>query len=384
MTHRNFLRAILAAAVLASGCSGRGAGSAEAKKEAGTVPVAVEAVRVLRADVPEEITVVGTLAPRRDAAVKSEFGGAVAEVYVTEWVRVKRGDPLARVDSREAETVVKRARAAVEMARADLLEAEAGKQRAEREFERTKNLKEAGLATRRQLDDALTEREAAQARYEAAAARRTAAEEEAMQAETRASKSIVRSPFDGVVAERMVAVGEVVGEMQKALFRIVDNRLLDLTLSVPSGEMREVRVGQPVVFRTDAFPGESFEGKVKFINPSVEPADRSVKVIAEVPNPSERLKGGLFARGTIRTGTRRGVLLVPRAALFSWDLETGTATLFRVDGEFARSRPVRTGIVAGDRVQVVEGLSDRDLVVTRGGFNVRDGERIRLSGPKEG
>ena len=90
-------------------------------------------------DLPREIDAVGTLSPRRDAAVKSEFGGTVAEVYVTEWVRVREGDRLARVDSREAEAVVKRTRAAVGMARAALLESEAGKQRAEREYERTKN-----------------------------------------------------------------------------------------------------------------------------------------------------------------------------------------------------------------------------------------------------
>jgi len=380
MRYRGIPAVFLAASIGIAGCSGSGEGTAEAKKEAGGVPVAVEAVRVRRADLPREIDAVGTLSPRRDAAVKSEFGGTVAEVYVTEWIRVRQGDPLARVDSREAEAVVKKTRAAVGMAHAALLEAEAGKQRAEREYERTRNLKDAGLATRRQLDDAFTEQAAAQARQEAATAQRSAAEEEAAQAETRASKAILRAPFDGVVAERMVTVGEVVGEMQKALFRIVDNRLLDLTLSVPSGEMREVRVGQPVVFRTDAFPGESFEGTVKFINPSVDPADRSVKVVAEVRNPSERLKGGLFVRGTIRTGNRKGILLVPRTALFSWDLEAGTASLFRVDGEIARSCPVRTGVVAGDRVEVVEGVSERDLVVTRGGFNVRDGDRIRVAG----
>ncbi|GAB4361769.1 MAG: efflux RND transporter periplasmic adaptor subunit [Deltaproteobacteria bacterium] len=384
MRYREFLGAVLAAAMLAAGCSGGGTGAAEAKKEEGPAPVSVEAERVTAADLHEEIEATGTLAPRREAVVKSEFGGTVAEMYVTQWVRVKRGDPLARVDSREAEAVVKRARAGVEMARAALLEAEAGKQRAEREFERTKQLLAAGLATRRQMDDARTERDAAQARYEAAEARRAAAEEEARQAETRASKAVLRAPFDGVVAERMVTVGEVVGEMQKALFRIVDNRLLDLTLSVPSGEMRAVRVGQPVLFRTDAFPGETFRGTVKFINPSVDPADRSVKVIAEVPNPSERLKGGLFVRGTIRTGTRKAVLLVPRSALFSWDLEAGTATLFLADGGIARSRTVRTGIVSGDRVQVTDGIREGDHVVTRGGFNVRDGDRIRLSVPQAG
>ncbi|MEK6778147.1 MAG: efflux RND transporter periplasmic adaptor subunit, partial [Candidatus Deferrimicrobiota bacterium] len=293
---------LLLLAVGSPGCSGQGAADGKtARKDGGKPPVAVEAARAAAKDITEGIDVVGTLAARFQSEAKSEVGGTVVEVYVTEWVPVKKGDPLARVDTREAEAIVKKTEASVEMAKAGLLEAQAAANRAEREFERSQKLKEAGLVTQQNLDDALTQRETAAARVAAAKAQVAAADEDVRQAKTRISKAVIRAPFDGVVAERSVSPGEVVGEMQKVVFRIVDNRLLDLTVSVPSGESGPLRAGQALTFFTDAVPGKIFTGKVKYINPVVSEADRSVRVVAEVRNVPEELRSGMFVKGRIVT-----------------------------------------------------------------------------------
>ncbi|MDH3382933.1 MAG: efflux RND transporter periplasmic adaptor subunit [Deltaproteobacteria bacterium] len=361
------------------GCSAEGKSGGEGSASAGRPPVAVEATRADLADISTGIDVVGNLSSKYDASVKSEFGGTVAEVYVTEWVRVKKGDPLARVDTREADAILQRAQASLEMAKAALLEAGAAKNRADREYERAQNLKDSGLVTTQTLDDARTQKEAAAARVFAAQAQVRVAEEDLRQAKARISKAVVRAPFDGIVAERMVNVGEVVGEMQKELFRVVDNRLLDLTVNVPSGEMGDLRAGQPLTFVTDAFPGKTFTGKVKFINPAVDEADRSVKVVAEVENRPELLKGGLFVTGRIVTGNRTGVLQAPRASLLSWDVGGRKASLFVAVDNVARLRQVGTGTVSGDRVEIVSGLAAGETVITRGGFNVRDGDRVNVT-----
>lgn len=362
-----------------AGCSGGGtADRRPVKKDVGKPPVAVEAVRPTMADLTEGVSVVGTLAPKFQSEAKSEVGGTVAAVYVTEWVRVKKGEPLARVDTREAEAILKRAEASVEMAKAGLLEARSAANRAEREHERAQKLKEAGLVTQQNLDDALTQREAAAARVSAATAQVAVAEEDVRQAKTRISKAVIRAPFDGVVSERSVNVGEVVGEMQKVVFRVVDPRLLDLTVSVPSGEMGAVRAGQDLAFTTDAIPGKIFTGKVRFINPVVNEADRSVKVVAEFRNVPEELKGGMFVKGRIVTGRRSGVLQVPRSALLAWDVAAKKGDVLVVEKDVARRRTVRTGSVSGDLVEIASGLSREEAVVTRGGFNVKDGDRVNV------
>jgi RND family efflux transporter MFP subunit len=365
---------------IAAGCTGRETSDGRpGGKDAGKPIAAVEASRVTEGALTEGIGVVGTLAAKFQSDVKSEVSGSVADVYVTEWVRVKKGAPLARVDTREAEAVRKRAEASVEMAKAGLLEARAAANRAEREYERAAKLKEAGLVTQQNLDDALTQLEAADARVAAANAQVAAAEEDVRQAATRISKAVIRAPFDGIVAERSVNAGEVVGEMQKVVFRIVDSRLLDLTVSVPSAGMGAVRVGQPLTFSTDAIPGKSFSGKVRFINPVVNETDRSVKVVAEVRNKAEELKGGMFVKGRIITGQRNGVLLVPRPALVTWDVAARTGEVLVLDKDIARRRPVRTGSVSGDLVEIASGLASGETVVTRGGFNVKDGDRVNVT-----
>lgn len=375
--------ALVLAGAWLPGCTVQGPEKAQAGRTAGRPPVAVEASPAAAAEIADGIDVVGTLAARYDAEVKSEYGGTVSDVYVTEWVRVKKGQPLAKVDTREGEVTLKRAHASVELARASALEAEAAARRADREYERAVKLKEAGLVTQQSLDDAATQKEAAAARTAAARAQVAAAGEDVRQAETRVSKSVIRAPFDGAVAARLVDVGEVVGEMQKVVFRVVDNRLLDLTVAVPSADMAAVRVGQALTFATDAVPGKTFTGKVKFINPAVDEADRSIKVIAEVRNVPEVLKGGLFVKGRIETARRRGVLLVPRASLLSWDVAGKTGELFVAEDNVARRRAVRTGASSGDRVEIATGVGAGELVVTRGAFDVKDGDRIRVT-PADG
>jgi RND family efflux transporter MFP subunit len=350
--------------------------------------VAVEVEIVAPAPVTRSIEVVGTLAPRFETEVKSELPGRLTAVQVTQWIPVEKGQALARVDTLELEAGLDRARAAVtagaaaeSAARAGLLETRVAAEQAEREYERLRKLKEAGLSTQQSLDGGLSARDAARARIEAAEAQiesaraqTLAARQEVRQLETRLAKAVIRAPLSGVVSERLANVGDLPGD--KPLFRIVDNRLLDLTVTVPSRELASVRPGQRLTFCVDSLPGRSFTGRILHLNPVVDPADRSCRVTAEVRNGDGLLKGGLFVRGRIDTGERRDVLQVRRDALVAWDTAAGKAELFVVEGGSARRRQVVTGAAAGDRVEVSSGLAAGEAVVTRGGFNLKDGARV--------
>ena len=362
------------------GCSATGEDKKPNEKIAQRPVVAVEVTKAAASNVIEGVEVIGTLSPKFGADVKSEYTGIVTEVYVTEWVQVEKGTPLARLDTREGELVLKKAQTAVEIAKANLMQVEVAANRANREYERALKLKEVGLITQQNLDDARTEREAAAVRISAAKAQIRAAEEDVEYAQTRLSKAIIRSPREGMVSWRNVNVGDYVGEMgAKPMFRIVDNRLLELTVTVPSGEMRAVRVGQALTFSTDAIPGKAFTGKVMFINPTVNEADRSVKVVAEVDNRLEQLKGGLFVKGRILTGKRTGIIKIPRAALLSWDIPAKKAEIFVVQENVAHRRTVRTGNLSGEQVEIASGLAAGQLVITRGGFNVKDSDKVNVT-----
>jgi membrane fusion protein (multidrug efflux system) len=360
---RPLLWTLSLAALAGAACSP--SGGKDTTAEAGRGEVAVETGKVAAVDLEESVEVVGALSAKASADVKSEYSGVVTEVNVTQWVEVKKGQPLARLDTREAVAQLQAARAAS-------LQAEVGAQRAARERERTDKLAEAGLATRQAVDEARTAEEAAQAQAAAVKA------QEAMAA-TRLEKAVLRAPIDGVVSERNVNVGDYVENMgsPRAMFRIVDARVLELTASVASARMAALAVGQPLRFSSDALPGEEFSGAVSFINPAADEASRTVRIKAEIPNGEGTLRPGLFVKGRVVTGQRVGVLVVPRTALATWDTVSGTGAVYVVEGGVARRRALRTGAVSGERVEVLEGLKAGDVVVTRGGFNLRDGDKIR-------
>ena len=363
-----FLLGLIAIAV-GTGCSGQGEGSV-AKGASARPPVAVELAQAVLGDIEQTIEVVGSLAPKFAAELKSEFTAVIEEVYVTEWVKVKKGTPLAKLDTREGE-------AALEAARAALLQAQVAETRAVRELERADKLKEVGLVTVQNLDDARTAREAA-------AAATAAAKAQLQATETRLAKAVIRAPFDGIVANRGVNPGDRVENMGgEPMFRVVDNRILELTVNVPSTSLASLRVGQPIEFTTDAIPGRTFRGQVMFINPTADPVSRSVKVVADVPNEAEELRGGLFAKGRILTGTRAAVLQIPRTSLLAWDVSRREGEVFVVSGEVVERRSVRTGAVAGEYVEVTEGIAAGESIVTRGAFNLRSGDRIVVKSSHE-
>lgn len=344
-------------------------------------PVAVETAAVKAQLLVEGVEVTGNLEPKFYADVKTQIPGLVKQVFVSEWKTVRRGQPLARIDVAETEAMVKRSEANVESARASLAQAQVAVNRAEREQARIGKLKEAGLATRQAVDDSITESDAAKARMQASRAQIRAAEEDVRQLKARQAKGLIVSPIDGVVAMREVNVGDLASDAAagKPVFRIVDNRLLNLTVTLPSSESARVRTGQLLEFSVDSLPDKIFSGRVMYINPELNAEDRSLKVIAEVHNLDGLLKGGLFAKGRIVVGKREGVVLIPRQALSGWDTSGRKGTLFLVERGVAKARQVSTGVVSNDLVEVVAGVNAGETYVTRGAFNLKDGDKVAVA-----
>jgi membrane fusion protein, multidrug efflux system len=363
---RNLSFVIVAAALAgAVSCSGQ-----DPSKPGGTAskpPVAVTTAPVAFGTFQNSVEVVGTLEPKFSADVKSEVTATVTEVFVTEWVPVRRGDRLARFDTSEIEATIAALKAVEAQARV-------GESRARREYERAQQLQKFGLITPQAFDDA-------KSAVEAAEAGTAAAQAQIKTAQARLAKSMLFAPMEGIVAFRGVNVGDRVENMggNTPLFRIVDNRILDLTVSVPSTRLADVRVGQEIEFSADALPGRTFTGKVMFINPEIDESSRSARIVVEVVNRDGALKGGMFAKGRIVVTNRDGVLQVPREALLNWSLEQKTADVFVIKGDVAEKRPVKTGASSDGIIEVLSGVQAGEQVVTRGGFAIRAGDRVAVA-----
>ncbi len=362
-----FALLIPAIAAAVSCTSARATESTAADGGIGRPPVAVSVAPVDSGSVRDTVDVVGSLSPKFVADVKSEVSGTVTAVYVTEWVPVRAGARLARLDATENA-------AAVDAVKAGESQARVAETRARREYDRALALKQYGLITAQAVDDARSALEAAEATTASARAQVRAAE-------ARLAKSFITAPIGGTIALRGVNVGDRVENMGSGapMFRIVDNRLLDLTVSVPSVQLGAVRVGQPLEFTVDAIPGRTFTGKVLFINPAVEEASRAARVVAEVRNTDDVLKGGLFARGRIVVSSEARVLQVPRAALLNWNVGASTADVFVVREGKAEKRTVTIRHDGGSMVAIQAGLASGELVVTTGGFTLKPGDRVTVT-----
>lgn len=328
------------------------------------IPVTVAPVTA--GAVIESVEVIGSLSPKSAADVKSEVSGIVTAVYVTEWVPVRRGAPLARLNTSENE-------AALEAMRATEAQARVAAARARREHDRALSLKEYGLITLQAVDDARSALEAADAAAGAAGAQVRAAE-------ARLAKAFIAAPIDGIVALRGVNVGDRVENIGGGapLFRIVDNRVLDVTVAVPSTRIGGVSVGQALEFGVDAIPGRTFTATVKFINPAVDELSRAGRVVAEVRNAEGLLKGGLFVKGRIVTGRKRDALQVPRAALLNWNVAGRSAEVIVVHGINVEVRTVTVGADTGGAVVIDAGVVSGEQVVVRGGFAIKAGDHVSV------
>ena len=338
-----------------------GAASTEAVAEIAALelsPMEVHEVRVetLRSMVP----FVGTLRPVNRATLRAEVAARVSEVLVEEGQRVAKGDVVARLDTEDLATKVKEREANLESAKAQRTLAEFNR-------DRTMTLREKGFASQAAVHDVTSAFLVADNLVRAQQAQLDMARKALEDA-------VVRSPMDGYVAARSVNPGDKVS-VDGELMTIVDLSRLEVEATVPSGEASRVSLGEEAVFRVHGIEGREFAGRVKRINPVVKPGSRSIQVYVHADNTDETLKGGMFVTGEIIAREARA-LAVPPGAIRRDD--GGSYVLKIVNGQVTRQPISLSGDATTDRVGVLAGLSEGDIVVSMPSLDLAPGVRIRL------
>jgi membrane fusion protein (multidrug efflux system) len=184
--------------------------------------------------------------------------------------------------------------------------------------------------------------------------------------------TVVRAPFNGIVAERLVSVGDYVTKGMKVAV-VVRVNPLRVQLTVPEQSVSSIAVGQPVVFVVDAYAGRVFEGTVKYVAPALQADQRALTVEAIVPNGSGVLKPGLFATARIEQSARTPGVLVPPAAVVT---TAGTSRVYVVSGDHVEERIVTTGDTVGDLVEITKGLKAGERVATTNVGQLADGIKV--------
>lgn len=179
-------------------------------------------------------------------------------------------------------------------------------------------------------------------------------------------------PRSYAVAGRMVSAGDYVKE-GTALFRLIDDDLIKLRASVPERYIREIRVGQPVQVRVEAYD-EVFTGTVARINPQVDPANRTFPIEVNIPNEKHQLKAGSFARAQVQTRVDEKVSFVPYESIVTF---VGINKVFTVEADKAVEHAIELGERRGDYVEAIGKLST-NAVVVGGVSKLADGVAVTL------
>jgi RND family efflux transporter MFP subunit len=347
----------------AAGLAGQGCGKAAGTigpKNATPEGIAVTVAAVVEKPLDLTIPVVGTLFPIDEAIVSAEVEGRVERTRVDLGARLEAGQELVQIDTASFN-------AQAQLAAANVAKAQANWTNAQHNLKRTEDLSVAGIASPSDLDTALAL--ANQWRAEVGAAEALAAI-----AQLNLGRSRVKTPFISAVAERLVSAGDYV-KIGTPLYRIVNDSRLKFISQAPERYAGHVKQEQLVRFTVDAYPGETFTGRVYLISPQINTVNRSFQFGALVPNSERRLKAKLFGRGELLVQEQVPTLVVPLEAVLNF---AGVTKVFVAESGKARSQVVRTGPIRNGEQQIVAGLKGGESVVVSGVTKLYDGARIRL------
>jgi RND family efflux transporter MFP subunit len=350
-------------ALLATGCG------AEAEKREEAAPViqigAENVVPVTTGTVVVGPSISGELKPEKEATVRAEVGGSMLEVAVLEAQAVQQGALLGRIETRTLEDAKQSASSALRSAENQL-------NVARREAERTATLVAAGALAARDLDVVQNTVSAAEAQVADMKARLASADRAL-------GDTVIRSPFQGIVSNRAVNVGDVVSPGTE-LFRIIDPSSMRLEASVPSDDLRALRVGAIVEFTVRGYD-TPFQGKIERIAPQADSATRQVPIYVSIPNVGGRLVAGLFAEGRVVSQSASGIVVPTNAvnttdAAMPWVLRVTDGKTERVNVTLGLRDP------RNELVNVASGLKDGDVLLRGASQGITPGTPVKVSTTK--
>jgi HlyD family secretion protein len=379
-------------------------------------PTPVQVDDVTRGPIDLIVTADAVLYPVNQANVTSKISAPVRRVLVNRGDHVKAGQLLAELESRDLAASAEESRSQLDQAQSayqtitgatvpeDRTKAEADVQADRQELDAAKklydnrvDLQKQGALAQKLVDEARVamvkaqseldtaqrhlesvqqvtgaeQRKAAQAQVDAAKAHYNSAAVQVVYAE-------VRSPINGIVADRSVYPGETAA-VGAPIVSIVDISQVVARANIPAKEAASVRVGRPA---TITGPEGVLAGKVTVVSPAVDPSTTTIEVWVQAENPDEKMKPGETVRVSIRADLIQDTVLVPASALLNSD-EGGEKVMVVDKDSKAHERKVTVGIREGNRVQILGGVNPGEKVVTSGGLGLDDKAKVTIKSEED-
>ena len=345
-------------------------------------------IRVGRGTDRNEIKLPGTMQALTEAPILARTDGYLKRRLVDIGDRVRAGQVVAEIDAPEldqqihqAEASVGQAEAATDQAQANLEQGKANRELARITAERTKMLTARGIAPLQEGDQSQAQLSAQDANVRALEKAILAQRSNLVAGKANLARlqelqgyRLVKAPFDGVITLRNVDVGALVSTGSTLLYRLAQIGTLRTYINVPQSQVNSVRAGQAAALTVSHFPGRSFRGIVARTANALDPATRTMLVEVDVPNADGALFPGTYADVDLSGAQVNAPLVVPAAAL-----------VFRTDGaqvavvqadQTVHLQKITVGRDYGDRVEILQGLTEGATILAAPGDAAREGARI--------
>ncbi len=380
--------------------------------------VSVQAEHPSVGPIAEQITADAILAPLSQAAIAPRISAPIRAEYVQRGAHVKKGQLLVSLEDRDlqgsaidSKGAVTSAQAAyttttratipeeVQKAQLDVDQAKANLEVATRTADERKKLLQQGAIAGRDVDTAIAAQVQAQATYDTAVkhlqsvqattrktdeqsakGQLTSAQGRLINAEAQVNYANLRSPINGVVTDRPLFPGET-ASAGTSIITVMDTSSLVAKLHIAQASAQKLKVGGSAqVF----VPGidDPQSATVSLISPALDPGSTTVEVWLKLPNPDGRYKVGTPVHAVLQGITIPNAVQLPAAAILPSD-DGGTNVLIVGADQTARKRPVKIGLRTPDKVQIVDGVSPSDLVITEGGYGLDEGSKVKIGGDKD-
>jgi cobalt-zinc-cadmium efflux system membrane fusion protein len=286
--------------------------------------------------------------PSKRANIFPPFNGRIVRLFVNMGDPVRSGQSLFEIYSPEAAEV-----------QTEFISAKSALAQAERELRRKEALHERGISSLRELEEAQTAYEIAQSEKEGITQKMNIT---GLSLTSPGGPLVVKSPINGRIVALDVASGEFINEAEEPLLIIADLSTVWVTASIQEKDLRFINKDLNVSIKFTAYPGETFEGKVLFVNDILDAETRTTRVRIEIDNPDFKIKPGMFANVNFHTSPEPAIVVPPGAVLQRRDfnyvyVETAPHTF--------EMRKVTTGETIDNQVIVLSGLTEGEKVIVK-------------------
>jgi RND family efflux transporter MFP subunit len=358
------LVALAAAALFAVAACKKQAATADASAQTfGAAPVKV--FKAARERITEKLTYTGTLEALNKINITPEVGGKIARIYVEAGDRVAKGQLLAELENESIRLQLKQAQAGVAVAQASYADAMRNKERMDR------LLKESAVSEQQY--------EKVQLAFDAAAAQLEQARAALNLAQYALDVSLMKAPFNGVVASKNAEVGDVINPMMGGfgggaggVLTLMDYSTIKLAVGVSAEDIGRIRKAQEAVLRVGSLPGREFRGAVRVVNLTADPMSKKFGVEVHVANPDAALRPGTFGDLVFEVESHENALVVPQRAILE------NSYVFVAEGGKAVRKNVKLGIENTAMIEIVAGLADGDPVVVEGNYGLEEGAAVQI------